>query len=42
MHGDVGVRDVVDGRVAGFEDAEGARGFGEEDAAVEDAEVVVD
>jgi hypothetical protein len=42
VHGDVGVRNVVDGRVAGLEYAEGARGFGEEDAAVNDADVVVD
>lgn len=41
MHGDVGVGDVVDGRVAGLENAEGARGFGEEDAAMNDANVVV-
>ena len=41
MHGNVRVGDVVDGWVAGFEDAEGARGFGEQDAAVDDADVVV-
>ena len=42
VHGDVGVGNVIDGRVAGLEDTEGARGFGEEDAAVNDADVVVD
>jgi hypothetical protein len=41
VHGDVAGRDVEDGRVAGFEDAEGADGFDEEDAAVEDADVAV-
>jgi len=41
VHGDVGVREVVDGRVTGFEDAECARGFGDEDAAVNDADVMV-
>ena len=42
VHGDVGVGNVIDGGVAGLEDAEGAGGFGEEDAAVDDADVVVD
>ncbi len=38
LHADVGLRDVVDGRVGGLEDAEGAGGVGEGDAAMEDAE----
>ncbi len=38
LHADVGLRDVVDGRVGGFEDTEGAGGVGEGDAAVEDAD----
>ena len=42
VHGDVGVGNVIDGRVAGFEDAEGARCLGEKDATVDDADVVVD
>jgi len=42
VHGDVGVGNVINGRVAGLEDTKGARSFGEEDAAVDDADVVVD
>ena len=39
FEGDIGGRNVEDGRVAGFEDAEGVGGVGDEDAAVEDANV---
>ena len=42
VHGDVGVGDVVDGWVTGLEDAYGACSLGEQDAAVDDADVVVD
>ena len=42
VHGDIGVGNVIDGRVAGLENTQGARSFGEEDAAVDDADVVVD
>lgn len=39
VESDVGGWDVEDGRVAGLEEAEGARGVGEKQAVVEDAEV---
>jgi hypothetical protein len=39
LEGDVGGWDEEDGRVGGFEDAEGVGGVGEEDAVVEDADV---
>ena len=41
MHGDVGVGNVINGRMAFLENAEGTRSFGEKDAAVDDADVVV-
>lgn len=39
MHGDICRWQVVDGRVTGFEDAEGGGGVGEDDAGVDDADV---
>jgi hypothetical protein len=38
VHGDVGGRKVIDGRVAGLEDAQGAGGVGKGLAGVEDAD----